>query len=130
MGAGSLSIWVHNLKDFEFIPEYSIGRYSGMAVRVGAGVEGWEHFNHMAEHNISVVAPGGSTVGAVGGWISVAGHGSLTNKYGLGADQVLSINVVTADGHLRTVDPTNTHEDLWWALRGGGPSKARRDIEK
>jgi FAD/FMN-containing dehydrogenase len=122
MGAGSLSIWVHNLKDFEFIPNYTVGPYSGMAVRVGAGVESWEQFNHMAAHNTTVVAPGGSTVGAVGGWIAVAGHGSLTSKYGLGADQVLSINIVTADGRFLTVDPNN-HQDLWWALRGGGPSE-------
>ncbi|KAK4119144.1 FAD-binding domain-containing protein [Parathielavia appendiculata] len=121
MGAGSLSIWVHNLKSFEFIPHYRVGQYSGMAVHVGAGVESWEHHNHMAAHNIAVVAPGGSTVGAVGGWISVAGHGLLTSKYGLGADQVLSNNIVTADGHFLTVDPNN-HKDLWWALRGGGPS--------
>ncbi|KAL2174950.1 uncharacterized protein P884DRAFT_272060 [Thermothelomyces heterothallicus CBS 202.75] len=122
MGAGSLSVWVHNLKDFEFIPEYTVGRYSGMAVRVWAGVESWEHFNHMAANNISVVAPGGSTIGAVGRWISVAGYGALTNKYGLGADQVLSINVITADGHFLTVDPTSSNRDLWWALRGGGPT--------
>jgi FAD/FMN-containing dehydrogenase len=122
MGAGSLSIWVHNLKSFDFIPEYTVGQYSGMVVHIGAGLESWEHFNRMAAHNISVVSPGGSTVGSVGGWISVAGHGSLTSKYGLGADQVLSINVVTADGHFLTVDPHN-HQELWWALRGGGPSK-------
>ena len=120
MGAGSLSIWVHNLKNFEFIPEYTVGQYCGMAVHIGAGLESWEHFNYMAANNISVVAPGGPTVGSVGGWISMAGHGSLTSKYGLGADQVLAINIVTADGHFLTVDPYN-HRDLWWALRGGGP---------
>lgn len=127
MGAGSLSIWVHNLKSFEFVPEYTVGRYSGMAVRVGAGVESWEQHNNMAAHNITVIAPGGSTVGAVGGWIAVAGHGSLSSKYGLGADQVLSINVVTADGQFQTVDPNSkgVKKDLWWALRGGGPSEYR-----
>lgn len=122
MGAGSLSIWVHNLKSFELIPSYTVGKYSGKAARIAAGIESWELFNHMAESNISLVAPGGPTVGTVGGWFSVAGHGSLTSKYGLGADQALAINVVTADGRFRTVDPNN-HEDLWWALRGGGPSK-------
>ncbi|KAH6615985.1 hypothetical protein B0J18DRAFT_451925 [Chaetomium sp. MPI-SDFR-AT-0129] len=121
LGAGSLSIWVHHLKDFEFLPEYSVGEYTGMAVRLGAGVESWEHFNHMAEHNISVVAPGGATVGAVGGWIAVAGHGALTSKYGLGVDQVLAVNVVTADGRFVSVQPDD-QRDLWWALRGGGPS--------
>ncbi|KAL2266754.1 hypothetical protein VTJ83DRAFT_6106 [Remersonia thermophila] len=124
MGAGSLSIWVHNIKDFSFIPEYTAGLYRGMAVQVGAGLESWEHRKHMAKHNISVVTPGGGTVGAVGGWISVAGHGWLTSKFGLGADQVLAVNVVTADGRFRTIDmkSENLEEELWWALRGGGPS--------
>ncbi|KAK0624970.1 hypothetical protein B0T17DRAFT_507998 [Bombardia bombarda] len=122
MGAGSLSIWVHNLKSFEFQPNYTSDIYNGMAVRIGAGLESWEHFNHMGESgNISVVAPGGGTVGAVGGWLSAGGHGSLTSKYGLGADQALSINIVTADGRFLTAD-TKKNKDLFWAVRGGGPS--------
>ncbi|KAK3939191.1 6-hydroxy-D-nicotine oxidase [Diplogelasinospora grovesii] len=120
-GFGSLSIWVHNLKSFEFLPEYEQGDYSGMAVRVGAGMEAWELFNHMADHNITVIAPGGSTVGAVGGWMAAGGHGPLSSKFGLGSDQALSINVVTADGRFVTAD-TENNEDLFYALRGGGPS--------
>lgn len=123
MGAGSLSIWVHNLKTFEYLPSFTMGKYTGPAAHVGAGIESFELFNHMFKSNISLVGPGWGTVGAVGGWMSVAGHGTLTSKYGLGADQVLSINVVTADGQFLTVDPFN-HEDLWFALRGGGGSKS------
>ncbi|KAK4160882.1 hypothetical protein QBC43DRAFT_358936 [Cladorrhinum sp. PSN259] len=128
MGAGSLSVWTHNLKSLEYIPDYTIksgeNEYSGPAVRVGAGVETWELFNHMAENNITVVAPGGGTVGPVGGWFSVAGHGGLASKYGLGADQVLEVSVVTADGMFLTVGPNSPEpdSDLWWALRGGGGS--------
>ncbi|KAK3998045.1 hypothetical protein QBC44DRAFT_346763 [Cladorrhinum sp. PSN332] len=128
MGAGSLSIWTHNLKSFEYIPEHTVKKgkngYSGPAVKVGAGVESFELFNHMAANNITVVAPGGGTVGPVGGWVSVAGHGGLTSKYGLGADQVLEASVVTADGKFLTVGPNSPEpdSDLWWALRGGGGS--------
>ncbi len=118
-GAGALSIWVHNLKSFEFLPEYSIGEYSGMAVRYGAGLESWELFNHMAKHNITVVSPGGSTVGALGGWLGYGGHSTITSFYGLGSDQALSLEVVTADGRLVTADPF-TNKDLFYALRGGG----------
>ncbi|KAM7184182.1 hypothetical protein V8F20_012320 [Naviculisporaceae sp. PSN 640] len=122
MGAGSLSVWVHNLKSFEFIPEYKSAVYSGMAVRIGAGVESWEMFGHMADSgNITVVAPGGSTVGSVGGWLAAGGHGALTSKYGLGADQALEINVVTADGRFLTAS-SEENQELFWALRGGGPS--------
>ncbi|KAI0173439.1 FAD-binding domain-containing protein [Hypoxylon sp. FL1284] len=120
-GAGSLSIWTHWLKDFEFVPEYEIGEYSGMAARVGTGIESWEMAAHMSDHNMTTVVAGGYTVGAYGGWIQGGGHSALASKYGLGADQALSIQVVTADGRFITADPTQ-NTDLFYALRGGGGS--------
>lgn len=45
------------------------------------------------------------------------GHGWLQGHHGLIADQVLSFNIVLADGTLKTVD---AESDLWWALRGAG----------
>ncbi|KAF4631620.1 hypothetical protein G7Y89_g6508 [Cudoniella acicularis] len=102
VGAGSLSIWTYHLKSFEFLPEFSIGEYKGMAVKVGAGIEAWELFNYMSIYNITVVAPGGSSVGVGGGWMAGGGHGWLTSKYGLGSDQVLSIQVVTARWEIGT----------------------------
>ncbi|KAI1777184.1 FAD-binding domain-containing protein [Hypoxylon cercidicola] len=120
-GAGSLSIWTHWLKDFEFVPEYSVGEYKGMAARVGTGIESWEMFGHMSDHNMTAVVAGGYTVGAYGGWIQGGGHSALASKYGLGADQALSIQVVTADGSFVTADPTQ-NTDLFFALRGGGGS--------
>ncbi|OTB12258.1 hypothetical protein K445DRAFT_321253 [Daldinia sp. EC12] len=119
VGAGSLSIWTHHLKAMEFIPSYRLGPYNGKAVHFGAGVESWEEKNFMAAHNISVVSPGCGTVGGVGGWMSSGGHTTITSKFGLGADQVLSLGVVTASGRFVTADPY-TNPDLFFALRGGG----------
>lgn len=103
----------------EFIPSYSIGKYTGMAVHLGSGVESWEEHNFMADHNISFVSPGCGTVGGVGGWMSAGGHTTITSTYGLGADQVLSLGVVTASGRFVTADPS-TNTDLFYAIRGGG----------
>lgn len=119
IGAGSLSVWTHHLKEMEFIPSYSIGKYTGMAVHLGSGVESWEEHNFMADHNISFVSPGCGTVGGVGGWMSAGGHTTITSTYGLGADQVLSLGVVTASGRFVTADPS-TNTDLFYAIRGGG----------
>ncbi|KAI0409344.1 hypothetical protein F4802DRAFT_546234 [Xylaria palmicola] len=119
VGAGSISVWTHYLKHTEFLPSYQIGEYSGMAVRIGSGVEAWEVSNLMAARNITVVAAGCSTVGGSGGWMSSGGHTTITSTFGLGADQVLSLEVVTADGELVTADPL-TNQDLFWAMRGGG----------
>jgi len=47
------------------------------------------------------------------------GLGFLMRKYGLTCDQLVSADVVTADGELRLVDASH-HSDLFWAMRGGG----------
>ncbi|OTA95210.1 hypothetical protein M434DRAFT_69740 [Hypoxylon sp. CO27-5] len=119
VGAGSLSIWTHHLKQMEFIPSYELGPYQGMATHLGAGVESWEEHNFMAANNITFVSPGCGTVGGVGGWMSSGGHTTITSKVGLGLDQVLSLGVVTASGRFVTADPY-TNSDLFYAIRGGG----------
>ncbi|KAK4129230.1 FAD-binding domain-containing protein [Parathielavia appendiculata] len=45
------------------------------------------------------------------------GHGWLQGHYGLIADQFVSMNVVLADGTLKTIDADS---DLWWAMKGAG----------
>lgn len=47
------------------------------------------------------------------------GMGLLTRKYGLTSDNLVSADVVTADGTVLQVDEQN-HPDVFWALRGGG----------
>ncbi|MFO7708162.1 MAG: FAD-binding oxidoreductase [Desulfobacterales bacterium] len=47
------------------------------------------------------------------------GVGWLLRKHGLSIDNLLSVEIVTADGRLRRAGPTE-HSDLFWAIRGGG----------
>ncbi|KAH6619091.1 hypothetical protein B0J18DRAFT_370853 [Chaetomium sp. MPI-SDFR-AT-0129] len=122
-GAGSLSVWTHHLKGFEFLPEYHQpgGNYSGPAAHVGSGLQGWEALQYAAQYNVTLVAGGCLTVGLYGGWMAGGGHSPLSSRFGLGVDQVLALQVVTADGRYETVDP-ETNGDLFFALRGGGGS--------
>ena len=66
----------------------------------------------------------GTTAGTVshtgvGGLATGGGFGRLGRKYGLTLDNIVSIEIVTADGELRYADK-NENPDLFWAVRGGG----------
>lgn len=54
-----------------------------------------------------------------GGYLLGGGHSPLSSKYGLSVDQVLSMQVVLANGSFVTVTE-ETDADLFWALRGAG----------
>ena len=55
----------------------------------------------------------------VGGLTLGGGFGRLGRRFGMSIDNVLEMDVVTPDGKLRRVGPSND-ADLYWALRGGG----------
>ena len=87
-------------------------------VRVGAGCV-WGDVDH-ATHAFGLAVPSGFiTTTGVGGLTLGGGIGYLTRRYGLTIDNLLSADVVLADGSVVTVDDRH-YSDLFWALRGGG----------
>jgi len=69
-------------------------------------------------HGLVAVTGNFGSVGMAGFTLS-GGYGSLTPKFGLALDNLLSADVVLEDGSLVTADNT-TNGELFWALRGGG----------
>jgi FAD/FMN-containing dehydrogenase len=122
-GKDALSIWTHNMKDIEYIEEYVDEKlnWTGPAFKSGVGVQAFEIYKAAAEKGRIVVGGEGETVGVMGGYIQGGGHSPLTGLYGTGADSVLSMEVVTADGEFVVANSTS-NTDLFWALRGGGGS--------
>ena len=63
--------------------------------------------------------PGSSPDVGVTGYTLGGGLSWLARRHGFACNRVRAIELVTADGELRTVDADN-EPDLYWALRGGG----------
>jgi FAD/FMN-containing dehydrogenase len=78
----------------------------------------WGDYNH-ATHAFGLVSTGGivSTTGIAGLTLG-GGVGYLARGLGLALDNLISADVITADGQFR-VASERENEDLFWALRGG-----------
>jgi FAD/FMN-containing dehydrogenase len=91
----------------------------GPALSVGAGSQWSEIYAEIKAKDPTLGVVGGA-FGSVsaGGYLSNGGHGGLSAKYGLGADMVLQIELVTAEGKLITANECQ-NQDYFWAMRGG-----------
>ncbi len=87
-------------------------------VRVEAGCV-WGDVDH-ATHAFGMATPCGfvSTTGVAGLTLG-GGIGYLTRQYGLTIDNLLSVDMVLADGRFVTAN-SEENPDLYWAVRGGG----------
>ena len=87
-------------------------------VRAQGGVT-WREFNReTAVHGLATTGGVISTTGIAGLTLG-GGLGWLLGKYGLSADNLVSVELVTAAGEVLNVT-ADEHPDLFWALCGGG----------
>jgi FAD/FMN-containing dehydrogenase len=87
-------------------------------VRAQGGVL-WREFNReAAAHGLATTGGAISTTGIAGLTLG-GGLGWLMAKHGLAADNLLSVELVTADGDILEVTE-DSDTDLFWGLRGGG----------
>lgn len=95
-------------------------RWPDGSVRLGAGSTFHEVQKAAAERDRYVSSGWAISVGVVG-WSIGGGHGPFAPSVGMGVDNVLEVEVVTATGEL-IVANAEQNADLWWAVRGGGGS--------
>jgi FAD/FMN-containing dehydrogenase len=87
-------------------------------VRTGGGVT-WGEFDAATQaHGLASTGGAVSTTGIAGLTLG-GGIGFLARRFGLASDNVIEVEIVTADGKVRIANAT-THPDLFWAIRGGG----------
>ncbi|MFP5236440.1 MAG: FAD-binding oxidoreductase [Acidobacteriota bacterium] len=66
---------------------------------------------------------GGCPTVGIPGFMLGGGLSFVSRSYGLSVDNLVSIDIVTPDGELRTISAdskSKEEQDLWWACRGGG----------
>jgi FAD/FMN-containing dehydrogenase len=99
------------------------GRLDGCMVhpdgwaRVGAGVRWQQVLDAAAPHGLAAVCGSAPAVGVVG-YTTGGGLSPIGRTFGWASDGVRAAEIVTGDGELRRVTPTE-HPDLFWAVRGG-----------
>ena len=108
---GAITIDLSTMRGIRVNPERKTGRAQGGAI--------WAALDHETTA-FNLVTTGGtvSTTG-IGGLTLGGGLGWLMGKYGLACDNLVSADVITADGDFLTAS-ANENDDLFWALRGGG----------
>jgi FAD/FMN-containing dehydrogenase len=88
--------------------------------RVGPGALWGDVIAAAAPCGLAPVTGSSPSVG-VAGFTLGGGVGWLSRKLGLASDNLLRVDIVTADGGLRRAS-ADEHADLFWAVRGGGGS--------
>ncbi len=108
---GGLMIDLSPMKGVRVDPE-------GKTARVEPGAT-WGEFDH--ETQVFGLATTGGLVSTTGvaGLTLGGGLGWLMGNHGLACDNLISVDVVTADGQFLTASDSQ-NQDLFWGLRGGG----------
>ena len=88
-------------------------------VAIAEGGATWGEVNEATQaHGLATTGGVISTTG-VGGLTLGGGYGWLEGKYGLSVDNLLAVEIVTAEGRILTANEEE-NPDLFWAVRGGG----------
>jgi FAD/FMN-containing dehydrogenase len=86
--------------------------------QVGAGLQMEDLFEALGELGLTIPGATGPTVG-LAGLVLGSGFGVTSRKWGLTCDNLVDIELVTADGEIVHAN-AQENSDLFWACRGGG----------
>jgi FAD binding domain/Berberine and berberine like len=125
-GSYGLEVWLRHYrngityqKNFKSVTGCTASGWTGAAFKADGSYVWGDIYAQAKANNLIVVGGGTPSVGATGGWMQGGGHGPPSHQYGLGAQQVVEIEAILANGLPVTANACQ-HSDLFFALRGGG----------
>ncbi len=108
---GGLMLDLSLMKGISVDPKRRTARAQGGAT--------WGDLDHETQLH-GLATPGGAiSETGIAGLTLGGGYGWLRNKHGLSCDNLLSVEIVTAEGQVLTASE-DENADLFWAIRGGG----------
>lgn len=121
--SGGHSFAVHGVRDGGIVLDMrslrNVDIEAGRRVaRAGAGLSAGEYTKAAGAHGLATGFGDAPSVG-ISGITLAGGIGFLHRRNGMTIDHLLGAEVVTADGRIVRAD-AHSHEDLYWAIRGGG----------
>lgn len=108
---GGMMIDLSQMKGIRVDPAARTARAAGGAT--------WGDFDHETLAFDLATTGGVARPTGIAGLTVAGGHGYLVRRFGLACDNLLSVDVVTAEGRMLKASPTE-NSDLFWAVRGGG----------
>ncbi|UNI13778.1 hypothetical protein JDV02_000487 [Purpureocillium takamizusanense] len=106
---GGIEIWMNQLSSVKISKDGKTATIGGGTMSKKVTDDLWASGKQTVTGTCECVSLLGPALGG--------GHGWLQGHHGLVADQFQSMNVVLADGTLKTID---SKSDLWWAMKGAG----------
>ncbi|RYP61604.1 hypothetical protein DL769_007637 [Monosporascus sp. CRB-8-3] len=106
---GGVQIWMNRLSSVDIAED-------GKTAKIGGGTLSKAVTDVLWAAGKQTVTGGCECTSILGPGLG-GGHGFLQGRYGLISDQFVSMNIVLADGSMRTIDKSS---DLWWAMQGAG----------
>lgn len=115
---GGVTVDLSRLSHVEVLGDPDTVGEADVYVKVGAGARWGKVYTTLLEKGLAVAGGRIADVG-VGGYLLGGGLSYFSNRLGWACDNVLSFEIVLANGTIVTA-AENLNEDLFWALRGGG----------
>lgn len=115
----SVIIDLQKLGSTEFMTNPPTNSSEYAVLKIAGGAEAGDVYDTLENTGWAFLGPRAASIG-VAGFLLGGGIAFQTNRYGVGVDSLLGLEVVLANGSIIYANPQNDYSDIFWAATGGG----------